>query len=1567
MRHILFWTFFLSSLPLLLSQQVCKLSFPLSIPSNDSITYSLEVHGVTKNDLSLPGQGLCAVNLKFRHSSIYDFEVWLISPAGQEVQLIGPNSTVPKDPDYGAQFDVQFLPCPDINSGNTYPTWDNQTLTFGFSNTGEYVPFQGCLQDFNMGSVDGTWTIKLKTEPTPFYSFPNMLLNFELVFCDELGRNCCFADAGTLPRTDMLRTCSRSEELDLRTIAPLYSGQAPDTAEYAYTWAICRDSALVAWATQPDLRTYPGGNYQLLGVSYAKADSTLLPLPDTTLRFDQLRDSLSSVTPPFCGKMTTDFLPIEIMPSPDTVFIDTSICRSNYVYVFGKPYYDPDKYILTGKAANGCDSIVVLDLHFKPPVYGTLDTTICDQDSLVISQNIYFKTPGIHTATLESAEGCDSILTINLTVIPTPTKTIDAYICIGGQITIAGKVLKTAGIHRIRKPAPTGCDSLIVVNLQILKPSALIAPPKVITCDRPEVELDARASKPVGNITFIWSINTIPLTGDSILKVRTPGNYELRVKQTVDTVFCIARTTVDVFADLSTPDILVSGIDTLNCLRQATTLSVRNQTSATDISYLWQEATRPLTPADTNTTYIARQGGIYSVIAKDRSSGCRDTAILKVSADTARPAIYTGPTQTLTCTRTNVTLGNPNAPLNNLRYAWTLSGLSSNPSLNQPSLTIQEPGTWKLSVESLQNGCISKDSVLVQRDTLHPVAEAGATRRITCGQPIATLNGSASSTGSRYIYQWIATDGGNIASGKTTLNPQIDAAGLYLLTVQDTLNGCTATDSVRTAAALEKPDIPFIRDGVLNCRDTIVYLQATLPDSRAYSYRWFGSASQNVPNELTFLARSSGIYTFELTDSETGCSNTAQVQVNQDTIRPALDAGKTEIFRCNQTEIQLNGTTNLSSGRYRAQWTSTDGAILSGGRTLTPVASGPGLYTLTLEDIQNACTASDTIRVVADTRFPSASAGKDTLLTCEHPSIRLSGMTNLASWAFDCAWTTPNGRISSDATRLNPLVDRPGTYYLSVTDKTNGCAGMDTVVVTENKAQPKAQISPAIQNFLLTCLHDTILLDASLSASANGTPLTYLWRSLTSGGFTPGSKPEQILVSLPSIYQLVVQDQLNGCKDTLEVPIEADFNPPIIQVSAPDVLTCNRNNVEVIVKVSSGDASVRFQWKNPDGQFITNNAATLIATQPGQYQTIVTNLKNGCVAEGSAQVRENRTAPNITFAPVESLDCDTRVVQLGATSEGGSSRLQFSWSTQEGAFAAPPKGSIAQAILSGWYIMQVENPENGCSAKDSILVTERANAIDSVHFLVTAPGCSSSLPGTLEVTKVFGGLPPYRYEFNQAPSANGVFGGLLSGTYTLKTTDSEGCSWSSQVEIPQPRRISVDLGPDRQLIQGDSIRLDARVFPPTDGLLFQWVGVEGLAGTSGDFQVVTPYRSTTFEVRVTAPNKCTASDQVRIQVVQDVPLFIPNVFSPNGDGHNDVFYVQSGTNGYRTIRRMQVFDRSGALVFSRENVQTDDPTMGWNGQVRNQGPRAGVYVYFIQVLGPDGQDILFKGDITLMH
>jgi len=102
-------------------------------------------------------------------------------------------------------------------------------------------------------------------------------------------------------------------------------------------------------------------------------------------------------------------------------------------------------------------------------------------------------------------------------------------------------------------------------------------------------------------------------------------------------------------------------------------------------------------------------------------------------------------------------------------------------------------------------------------------------------------------------------------------------------------------------------------------------------------------------------------------------------------------------------------------------------------------------------------------------------------------------------------------------------------------------------------------------------------------------------------------------------------------------------------------------------------------------------------------------------------------------------------------------------------------------------------------------------------------------------------------------------------------------------------------------------------------------------------------------------------------VVQDVPLFIPNVFSPNGDGHNDVFYVQSGTNGYRTIRRMHVFDRSGALVFSRENFQTDDPTMGWNGQVRNQGPRAGVYVYFIQVLGPDGQDILFKGDITLMH
>lgn len=1572
MRHILFWALCLFSTFLLHGQQ-CAPVFPVPIPKNDSVVYTIEVFGLAHDDLSKTEQGLCEVRLNLLHSNIFDLEVWLTSPAGQTVQLIGPNITFPRSPLLGSTFDIGFERCAQKPGDPSYAQWDNQVIEFGFSTVEQFIPFQGCLQDFNQGSPNGKWQLKFKTFPSTSHPFPNILRNAELRFCDELGRHCCFADAGTFSNIPApIQVCPGDSSLYFPDLAPVFAGSPPDTAYYDYTWVIGKDSVLFAYTDTLDLRSYPPGNYQISGFSYSRADTSSLPQPDGILRLDTLRAQLNSLTPPFCGELMPNWVSVGIFTASDTGRIEAIICRNTYYYVEGKPYYEEKKHIIHTTSVNGCDSVIVLDLRFRPPIYDTLRTTICDQDSLVISKNWVFRLPGTYTIPLQSDEGCDSLLTIELTVIPTPSDTITRYICQGGTYTLGGKVIKNPGTHPVRVPAPSGCDSLIILNLIALNPQVNIRTPETITCDRPQIVLNGSGSQPAGQLQYRWVGPGGALLGmDSLLSVSIPGAYQLRVQQEAPGgIICATQTTVFVGSDLAVPDVEVSGIDTLSCIRTSTLLSGRNKTTSTDVSFVWKEATRPLSPGDTTSSLLVRQAGLYSFIGRDRSSGCLDTAQIRIAADTLKPVVRVGTPQQLTCARTTVEIGDPNAPISGLRYVWSISDGSVAPVYNRPTLAVQRPSTWRLSVESLKNGCTATDSIRVTQDTIRPVALAGATRRLTCKQPIATLNGSSSSSGTRIAYSWEATQGGRLVAGGNTPNPQVDAAGMYILTVIDTTNRCTAQDSVRITAALENPEIPFIRDEILNCRDTLVYLRAQLPDARDYSYRWCGAQPTGQPqcqNDLVFLARTSGIYTFELTDVETGCTSTDQIQVTQDITPPLVEAGKTEIFRCNQTEIQLNGTTGLAAGRFKITWKAADGGrILSGERMLTPIVSGPGLYTMLVEDLQNACTASDTMRVVADTRFPTASAGKDTTLTCDVPTLRLKGATNLPSWGFECSWTTPNGRIVSDATKLNALIDRSGRYILMITDRSNGCSGRDTVEISQNQVSPTARIERSMQGFLLTCLNDTLLLDAAPATSGTGAPLTYSWRNLANGSFTPTSRPDQIRIHLPGIYHLVVRDQSNGCKDTLEIPVESDFAEPIIQIPPPDVLTCDQTSVDVMVKISSNEASVKFTWLDPDGNQLPGNPAQIIATQPGQYQVRVTNLKTGCTAQAYTNVRENRTPPDIIFAPVEPLDCDTRTVALNASASTGSGRLSFTWSTVEGAFNGVPKGPLAEGSLPGWYFLLVFNPENGCSALDSVRIDVRANAIDSVTYTITAPGCSPTLPGKLEIQRVFGGSPPYRFDLNRVPATAGRFDGLIPGTFTLNAVDSEGCTWSAEVEIPQPERISVDLGSDITLNEGDSVRLDARVFPTSSGLSFQWTGVEGLSGSSGDFQIVQPAHSTTYEVRVTAANQCTASDQVRVQVVQEVPVFIPNAFSPNGDGQNDAFFVQADP-AYSTIQSMRVFDRTGALVFSREQFQANDPTLGWDGRLRNSDPKIGVYVYQVIILKPNGREVMLSGDVMLLR
>jgi gliding motility-associated-like protein len=129
--------------------------------------------------------------------------------------------------------------------------------------------------------------------------------------------------------------------------------------------------------------------------------------------------------------------------------------------------------------------------------------------------------------------------------------------------------------------------------------------------------------------------------------------------------------------------------------------------------------------------------------------------------------------------------------------------------------------------------------------------------------------------------------------------------------------------------------------------------------------------------------------------------------------------------------------------------------------------------------------------------------------------------------------------------------------------------------------------------------------------------------------------------------------------------------------------------------------------------------------------------------------------------------------------------------------------------------------------------------------------------------------------------------------------------------------------------------------------------------------VATPPGTTTYYVQVHSPFGCLAGDSVTIKVVcDDSQIFIPNSFTPNGDGNNDVFYPRG--SGVSQVKSFRIYNRWGELLFEKDNFELNDIGSAWNGSYNGAPPRPDVYVYVLDATCNNGQPLFIKGDVTII-
>ena len=142
------------------------------------------------------------------------------------------------------------------------------------------------------------------------------------------------------------------------------------------------------------------------------------------------------------------------------------------------------------------------------------------------------------------------------------------------------------------------------------------------------------------------------------------------------------------------------------------------------------------------------------------------------------------------------------------------------------------------------------------------------------------------------------------------------------------------------------------------------------------------------------------------------------------------------------------------------------------------------------------------------------------------------------------------------------------------------------------------------------------------------------------------------------------------------------------------------------------------------------------------------------------------------------------------------------------------------------------------------------------------------------------------------------------------------------------------------------------------GAFYSWSPVLGLSCDTCANPVASPLVNTTYTLTITSDSGCTAQQTITIDVTCGT-LFVPDAFSPNNDGQNDVLYVRDDC--IKTLQ-FEIFDRWGNKVF-----ETNDKTNGWNGMHKGQAMNTGSYVYYLKATMYDGTTQEKKGNVTLVR
>ena len=959
-----------------------------------------------------------------------------------------------------------------------------------------------------------------------------------------------------------------------------------------------------------------------------------------------------------------------------------------------------------------------------------------------------------------------------------------------------------------------------------------------------------------------------------------------------------------------------------------------------------------------NPTYTYNTQGVYGVVLiTTTTGGCTDTTRF---ADSVR--VGTHPTVDFTASPVPVCADQPvqftdlSVPAD--RWNWDF-GDFSNSGLKNPTHRYQDTGYFSVRLIATNTGC---SDTLVKTDLIYvlpPLARFNYS--VDCSNKTTFLFRDSSIL--PLTWHWEFGDGGTaVIANPTHIYP---ALGSYTVRLIVSNGGCIDTLDQNIKAVDEQPNFMVSNDTI--CRKTSTLFTVTNTDlSNIASYTWdFGDGGTvtTTNSSISHVYNNAGNYTVLLTATDiNGC---------------LMVRSKPNFIRVNGPSANFNTSQNAC---YNTPHLFTDNSATDGihaitnwfwdfGDGNTQNFSGPPFtHTYTTGGvvgvkmiITDASGCQDSIYYANYVSIwnPQPKMFLSDTLSCTGSPITFTD----GSFPFisSFSWNFGDGNTSVISPVNHAYTD---TGYYTVTHAVQDVFGCrDSISIRVNIRDPKADFT----------MSDTLSSCTPFRVSFTNLSIHYkslLWDFGPGEGTSTSPNPIHYF-STPGTYNIKLRITSAGdCVDSMIRSITL-FDTAGSRIDYLPLGGCRPLTVNLST-LTPGPMGSYF-WDFGDGitDTTTTPNTTHVYNSYGSFTPmLIMQDPTGCIIPLSGLTTIKSSGADANLGAADSLFCDRAFVQFTDSSTFNDPIVSFNWDFGDGGTATIQHPSHTYNLPGQYTVQLIVKTALGCldtfAKQNYIRIVQRP----LVNISGDTIGCARSSvdhagifiqPDTSVVSWNWN-FPNGNISSVQDPPAQ-VYNN--PGDYSIRViaTNSTGCKDTVNRNLhikPLPNAIL----PGSMTVQNGFPTVIPATYSP--GVIsWNWTPTNGLSCTNCPTPAVSPTYKTTYRVVYTDGFGCSNFSEVVVYAIcKNANLFIPNSFTPNNDGNNDMFYPRG--KGLDKVKSLRIFNRWGQIVFEKKDFPVNDASQGWNGSFKGTRPIAGVYIYQAEVYCENGEVITLNGNVALI-